>query len=94
MYCAEWADNNGQACNFIVSRNTQFATEYKNDLLNGVTVMKGEATAVVIDKSGNNVTTVKQPLVAIPYYAWAHRGKGEMTVWFPEKVTNVDLISR
>ena len=21
------------------------------------------------------------PLVLIPYYAWAHRGPGEMTVW-------------
>ncbi len=22
-------------------------------------------------------------VVAIPYYAWAHRGKSEMTVWLP-----------
>jgi DUF1680 family protein len=24
-------------------------------------------------------------ITAIPYYAWANRGKGEMTVWFPQK---------
>jgi uncharacterized protein len=48
----------------------------------------------VIDKSGQSVKTVKQPFVAIPYYAWAHRGPGEMMVWFPEKITNLDLISR
>ena len=23
----------------------------------------------------------KQDFLAIPYYAWAHRGKGEMNVW-------------
>jgi DUF1680 family protein len=28
---------------------------------------------VVVLKSGN--------LTAIPYYAWAHRGKGEMAIW-------------
>ena len=25
------------------------------------------------------------PLVLIPYYAWAHRGEGEMTVWLFRK---------
>jgi DUF1680 family protein len=23
----------------------------------------------------------KQPFVAVPYYAWSNRGRGEMTVW-------------
>jgi DUF1680 family protein len=32
------------------------------------------------------------PLVLIPYYAWAHRGDGEMTVWLfklPPKLTAI-----
>jgi hypothetical protein len=37
---------------------------------------------------------VPQTLTAIPYYAWANRGKGEMTVWFPAKVVDVDLVTR
>jgi len=94
IYCAEWADNNGMATDFILPENTQFSTEFRKDLLNGVTVMKSEAIAVVIDDTGLNVTTVPRPFTAIPYYAWAHRGKGEMMIWFPKKVTNVDLISR
>lgn len=94
IYCAEWPDNNGRATNFILPRKIQFSTEYKKDLLNGVTVLKSEAMAVVIDDSGQKVTTVQQPFTAIPYYAWAHRGKGEMMIWFPEKITNLDLISR
>ncbi|MGX5689716.1 hypothetical protein [Arcticibacter tournemirensis] len=34
------------------------------------------------------------PVTVIPYYAWANRGKGEMTVWFPARVKEVDLLTR
>jgi DUF1680 family protein len=94
VYCAEWPDNNGKASNFILPANIQFSTEFKKDLLRGVTVLKADAIAVLVDDGGMKVSTVQQPLMAIPYYAWAHRGKGEMMVWFPQKVTNIDLISR
>lgn len=30
---------------------------------------------------------------AIPYYAWAHRGKGEMTVWFPTRIKEVEVFA-
>jgi DUF1680 family protein len=94
IYCAEWPDNNGRAANFILPANTTFSSEFKNDLLNGVTVLKSEATAVVIEDNGMKVSTVQRPFTAIPYYAWAHRGKGEMMIWFPEKLTNIDLIAK
>jgi DUF1680 family protein len=63
-------------------------------MLQGVTVLKGEATAIKIDTKNNAVSTVKQNFTAIPYYAWAHRGKGEMMVWFPETITDVNVISK
>lgn len=94
IYCAEWPDNNGKTSNIVLPRETAFTTEFKSELLNGVNVIKGQSLALVVDKSGENVSTVKQPFVAIPYYAWAHRGKGEMEVWFPEKITNLDIISK
>jgi DUF1680 family protein len=94
VYCAEWADNQGRASNFILPANLQFKTEFRNDLLNGVVILKTETMAVLVAEDGMKVTTTQQPFTAIPYYAWAHRGKGEMMVWFPQKVTNVDLISR
>jgi uncharacterized protein len=94
LYCAEWVDNNGAASNYILPKGTVFSSEFKKDLLNGVTILKSEATAVEIDASGQSVSTVEKPITLIPYYAWAHRGKGEMTIWFPEKITNLDLISR
>jgi Uncharacterized protein conserved in bacteria len=37
---------------------------------------------------------VNREFMAIPYYAWAHRGKGEMMIWFPTKVKDVDLIAK
>jgi DUF1680 family protein len=92
MYCAEWPDNNGKTSNIIVPKTAKFSTEFKSDLLNGVTVIKSETPAVVI--SGNTVSTVNQNFMAIPYYAWAHRGKGEMMMWFPEEVKNIDLLSK
>ena len=94
IYCAEWPDNNGKVSNIILPKGTALTPEYKADLLNGVTVLKGETTAVKIDSKNNTISTVKQNFTAIPYYAWAHRGKGEMTVWFPETITDVSIISK
>jgi uncharacterized protein len=65
MYCSEWPDNNGHALNVVVPDNAPLRTEFRKDLLNGITVI-----------SGNNFT-------AIPYYAWANRGMGEMAMWMP-----------
>jgi len=36
---------------------------------------------VAASKGGKYTVTKEQNSVAIPYYAWAHRDKGEMTVW-------------
>jgi DUF1680 family protein len=94
MYCAEWKDNDGKAANIIVPKTTTFTSEYKADLLNGVTVLKAEVRGVNVDSNGQNISTVNKTLTAIPYYSWANRGKGEMTVWFPQQVKYVDLLTQ
>jgi DUF1680 family protein len=94
MYCAEWPDNNGKVSNLILPQAATFSTEVKPDLLDGVTVLKSEASAVMVDSNTNTVSTTKQAFTAIPYYAWAHRGKGEMMIWFPTTVKNIDIISQ
>jgi DUF1680 family protein len=94
MYCAEWPDNNGRTSNIILPPQFSFTTEFKPDLLNGVNVLNGESIGVFVDKTGTVVEVARKNFTAIPYYAWAHRGKGEMQVWFPEKITDVELISR
>ena len=94
MYCAEWKDNNGLTSNIIVPKDAVFKPEYKADLLNGVMVLKADVKTINIDPSGQNVSTQNATLTAIPYYSWANRGKGEMTVWFPEQVKYVNLLSQ
>ena len=93
MYCAEWIDNNNKAANLIMPAGTQFSATYSADLLNGIEVLKAEVPAILIDNKGEDLHTVKQAFVAIPYYAWANRGKGEMMVWLPEKIKDVDIVS-
>jgi uncharacterized protein len=94
MYCAEWPDNFGKTANIILPAGASFTSQFKPELLNGVTVIKSEAQAIKVDSTSNSVTTAKQPFTAIPYYAWAHRGKGEMMMWFPVKVTDIDIVSK
>ncbi|MGN6604927.1 MAG: glycoside hydrolase family 127 protein [Ginsengibacter sp.] len=93
MYCAEWVDNKGKASNIVIPANTQFHASFNPGLLNGVETIDAEVPAVVITNDGESIATQKQKFTAIPYYAWANRGKGEMMLWFPEKVKDIELVS-
>jgi DUF1680 family protein len=93
MYCAEWIDNDGKASNLVMPVNTTFTTEFKPELLNGIEVLKSTVPAVVIENKGEVIRTKDQNFIAIPYYAWANRGKGEMMMWFPEKVKDIDILA-
>jgi uncharacterized protein len=48
----------------------------------------------VIINNNESISTQKQIFTAIPYYSWANRGKGEMTVWFPTQVKDIELLSK
>lgn len=74
VYCAEWVDNRGEVLNLSVPGSSKFKPEYKEDFLKGLVVLKGEA--LISDNHSS-----KKTLTLIPYYAWAHRGVGEMAVW-------------
>lgn len=93
VYCAEWTDNNGSTSNIILPANAAFTSEFKPALLNGIVVLHATVPAVTISNNAD-VHTQSQPFTAIPYYSWANRGKGEMTVWFPQQVKQVDLIAK
>lgn len=94
MYCAEWKDNGGLAGNLIMPKDAAFDAAFEPDLLNGVMVIKAKVKSVNIDATGQNINTETKTMTAIPYYAWANRGEGEMTVWFPEQVKEVALLTR
>jgi len=68
VYCAEWKDNGGKALDIVLADDVTLDTEYRADMLGGMTIIKGN-----LDNG--------KPFTAIPYYAWAHRGQGEMAVW-------------
>ena len=91
VYCVEHADNAGEVTNIIVPGNTVFTAAYDPSLLNGVVTIKGEVPVVKLAANGEGVTTEKQAITAIPYFSWANRGKGEMEVWLPEKITEVSI---
>jgi hypothetical protein len=91
VYCAEWPDNpGGRVRNLVLADDAKLTAEFKPDLLNGVTVVKGKAVALATDAQGS-VTRKEQEFTAIPYYAWANRGKGEMIVWIPNKENGVKV---
>lgn len=94
LYCAEWADNDGKTSNIIVPAGTAFTPVARPQVLNGITELTATVPLVRIDAATNTISTAPRMLTAIPYYAWANRGKGEMTVWFPARVTDVDLVSQ
>jgi DUF1680 family protein len=79
VYCAEWPDNGGRVSNFVLPDSAELRAEARPDLLDGVTVITGEAQAVT--EKGGRIVTEKKPITLIPYYAWANRGAGEMEVW-------------
>ena len=93
VYCAEWADNGGKASNILLPSSASFDAETKKDLLNGITTIKTLTPVVEISEDGQRVTTVNKTVTLIPYYAWANRGKGEMTIWFPTRIKDMDLLT-
>ncbi len=79
VYCAEWPDNMGYVRNLVLEDGSSLSQQFSPELLKGVTVITGEAIA--FRYKGGRLVNQKQKLTLIPYYAWAHRGRGEMEVW-------------
>ncbi len=71
VYCAENADNPAMVRQITLTPAVSLEAVPKKEMLNGVVTIEG-------DLPGN------RRALFIPYYAWAHRGAGEMRVWIPE----------
>ncbi len=81
VYCAEGIDNNGYTRNILIGSDTKFSTKYHYNLLNGVEVITAKSSGVKLADDKKSLIKKTQNFMAIPYYAWAHRGKTEMSVW-------------
>ena len=86
VYCAEWPDNDFNVHNILLNQHPVFQVVDKPDMLCGIREITTDAQALSYDTAGKlAVKDVK--LTLIPYYAWAHRGEGDMAVWLPIEVS-------
>lgn len=86
VYCAEWPDNRFNVHSILLNQHPQFKVTDKPELLYGIRQITTDAQALSYDKAGKLVTKDVE-LILIPYYAWAHRGEGDMEVWLPIDVS-------
>ncbi len=91
VYCVEGVDNNGKAWNIIIPPNTIFKTIDYKVLDENVKALTAEVPVVTVSKDGTTIKTEKKKIIAIPYYTWANRGKNEMQVWLPTKITDIKI---
>ena len=100
VYCAEWPDNNFDIMGMLVNQSPTFAagekpmaafipadrqkqlTLFKTQ---NITTLSTDAQLLAYDKQGR-LTTTDERLTLIPYFAWCHRGSGNMKVWMPQDV--------
>lgn len=85
VYCAEWADNTCDVLSILLNQKPTFSLG--NKIVGGVNVqtITTQAQSLEYDTDGR-LHTADQSLTLIPYYAWAHRGNGNMSVWLPIEV--------
>jgi hypothetical protein len=94
VYCAEWPDSpGGHVRNLMLPDDEKLAAEFEPALLNGVEIIKGRAYSLAQGENGQPVKTAVD-FKAVPYYAWANRGRGEMMVWFPNSEQSASVLLR
>ncbi|HYV38915.1 MAG TPA: beta-L-arabinofuranosidase domain-containing protein [Gemmataceae bacterium] len=78
VYCAEGPDvAGGKALDLLVDAKSPLKPVADKKVFGGVMTIQTEARSLTHSDSA------AKPLTLIPYYLWANRGAGEMTVWLP-----------
>ena len=81
VYCVEGLDNEGNVMNLYVPDDARFTAEYMPGKLGGIVTISGTIEALGRGADQTSVVSKDIEMTAIPYYAWANRGPGEMSVW-------------
>ncbi len=76
VYAIEGVDNGGKVLDVAIPTTIAFTPAFKADLLGGVTVLTATLPATA-DSAARTIT-------AVPYFAWANRGRGEMITWIKQ----------
>lgn len=100
VYCAEWRDNSFDIMSVLLNREPKFSegklpyssfiadslkTKLQQYRDQNITTLATDAQTLAYDNSGK-LTTNNVKLELIPYFAWCHRGSGNMKVWLPQDV--------
>jgi len=89
VYCVEWPDvAGGHVLNLLLGDDTPVENAWNSTLFNGIQTLSATAKSYEQDETGA-ISARDQAFTAIPYYAWAHRGRGEMTVWLARQESAV-----
>jgi DUF1680 family protein len=84
VYCAEWADSpDKHVRNLVLNRFAELRADFQPALLHGVEVIEGKAMSYRLD-ANHQLQHSEETFRAIPYYAWANRGPGQMEVWIAD----------
>ena len=93
VYCAEAIDNSGfDIMGVLINQEPQFSVQPAQDFhvsaADGphtyqLTTLATDAQTLSFDKQGR-LAAKDVKLKLIPYYAWCHRGSGNMKVWFAQ----------
>jgi DUF1680 family protein len=94
VYCLEHADNNGKTMNVILPDRASLSASFSSALLGGIMVINSKVPVINISPDGESITNSIKEITAIPYYAWANRGEGEMQIWVPRKIKDLRLLSK
>ena len=88
VYCAEWPDNNFSVRSVLMGPDPGMVASHGDILGYPIEKISTIAQAVSYDRTGRLVVKDVK-LTLIPYYAWCHRGSGEMAVWLPRTIQAV-----
>lgn len=88
VYCVEEADNGAELHALQISDQSELTSYYDRGLLGGLQVIQANASRISSEDWGSDLyrsgaELQARPVTAklIPYFAWANRGEGEMSVW-------------
>lgn len=85
VYCVEEVDHVESVHDMVVPDHIEFKISKQPELLKGIVAITGEVEVASEAAAGKVSAAKTRTLFAIPYYAWAHRGPGEMAVWLKRK---------
>lgn len=93
VYCLEAVDHRDRSTRAIVLRDeAAMRAEARPDLLDGTVVILGEAQLVSEPSWGGELRSAPISFQAIPYHAWANRGKGSMDVWLARSIEGAEPV--